>query len=119
MRPFGVRSVRGLPACRPDGARCIGGVSSSQAPAWNRRTCRPDTDPAVEMGEVGPLAARGRTPSGRNRKGQSTEAGHRDGPARSSDEGSVMGLERRGRADQGETEANPAGEEQREDPSRR
>ena len=42
--------------------------------------------------------ARGRTPSGRNHKGQSTDAGHRGGPARSSDEGPVMGLERRGRA---------------------
>ncbi len=30
--------------CRPGGARCKGGVSPSQALAWNRRTCRPDTD---------------------------------------------------------------------------
>ena len=28
----------------PGGVRCIGGVSSSQALAWNRRTCRLDTD---------------------------------------------------------------------------
>jgi len=52
----------------------------------------------------GPVAAawspEGRTPSGRNRKGQSTDARHRGGPARSSDEGPVMGLERRGRASQ-------------------
>ena len=41
--------------------------------------------------------ARGRTPSRRNGKGQSTDAEHRDGPTRSSDEGPVMGLERRGR----------------------
>jgi len=41
--------------------------------------------------------ARGRTPSRRNGKGQSTDAEHRDGPTRSSDEGRVMGLERRGR----------------------
>jgi RNA-directed DNA polymerase len=40
---------------------------------------------------------RGRTPSRRNGKGQSTDAEHRDGPTRSSDEGPVMGLERRGR----------------------
>ncbi len=36
--------------CCPGDARCIGGVSSSQALAWNRRTCRPDTDPTVHLG---------------------------------------------------------------------
>src|SRR5580692_11724360 len=39
----GAPSARELPACGPGGARCKGGVSSSQALAWNRRTCRPDT----------------------------------------------------------------------------
>ncbi len=39
----GVPSARGWPACCPGGARCRGGVSSSQALAWNRRTCRPDS----------------------------------------------------------------------------
>src|SRR5437016_13926955 len=29
----------GFPARRPGGARCRGGVSSSQALAWNGRTC--------------------------------------------------------------------------------
>jgi hypothetical protein len=33
-----------LPACGPSGVRCKGGVSSSQALAWNRRTCRLDTN---------------------------------------------------------------------------
>src|SRR6516164_5480400 len=33
-------------------------------------------------------------------RGESTEAGHWDGPTRSSDEGSVIGLERRGRVRQ-------------------
>ena len=107
----GVPSARGRPACCPGGARCRGGVSSSQALAWNRRTCRPDSDGQVEMGEVGPLAARGRTASGGHRERQSTDAGHRGGTARSSDEGPVMGLERRGRADQGQPGANPPGEE--------
>ncbi len=51
----------------------------------------------VEMGVVSPLVARGRTPSGDNRQGQSTDAGHRGGPVRSSDEGPVMGPEPRGR----------------------
>lgn len=46
------------------------------------------------------VAARGRTPSGRNHEGQSTDARHRGGPARSSDEGLVMRLEPRGRAGQ-------------------
>ena len=45
------------------------------------------------------LVARGRTLGGRNRLGQST-ARHRGGPARTSVEGPVMGLERRGRAGQ-------------------
>jgi len=45
------------------------------------------------------LAARGRTLGGRNRLGQST-ARRRGGPARSSVERLVMGLERRGRAGQ-------------------
>src|SRR5664280_2455945 len=63
------------------------------------------------MGEVGPLVARGRTPTGRNREGQSTDARHRGGPARTSDEGSVMELERRGRAGQERSSVNPTGEE--------
>jgi hypothetical protein len=44
------------------------------------------------------LAGYGRIPSGRNREGKSTDAGHRGGSSGSSDEGSVMGLERSGRA---------------------
>jgi hypothetical protein len=40
--------------------------------------------------------AKGEATSGSNREGESTEAERRDGAARSSDEGSVMGLERRG-----------------------
>jgi hypothetical protein len=43
------------------------------------------------------LAGYGRIPSGRNREDKSTDAGHRGGPSGSSDEGSVMGLERSGR----------------------
>ena len=51
------------------------------------------------VGQARVLVARGRTPGGRNRLGQST-ARRRGGPARSSVEGPVMGLERRGRAGQ-------------------
>src|ERR1700678_4391247 len=68
------------------------------------------------MGAVGPLAARGRTPSGGHREGQSTDAGHRDGPARSSDEGPVMGSERRGWASQVDQRPTPVGEEPTERP---
>jgi Reverse transcriptase (RNA-dependent DNA polymerase) len=58
-----------------------------------------DTVGRIGSGVSGPLAARGRTLGGRNRSGQST-ARRRGGPARSSDEGPVMGLEPRGRAGQ-------------------
>ena len=44
------------------------------------------------------LAVSGKVSSGRNREGRILVAGHRGGPARSSVEGPVMGLERRGRA---------------------
>jgi|SRR5665213_168646 len=44
------------------------------------------------------LAVSGKVSSGRNREGRIPVVGHRDGPSRSSDEGPVMGLERRGRA---------------------
>jgi hypothetical protein len=91
-----VPSAGERPVSGPGGVRCIGGVSSSQALAGKGRTCRLDAG--------GPVAAawspEGRTPSGRNREGQSTDARHRGGPARSSDEGPVMGLEPRGRASQ-------------------
>ena len=50
-----------------------------------------------QLGVGCPWAATGRTRGGRNRCGQST-AGCRGGPARTSVEGPVMGLERRGRA---------------------
>ena len=58
-----------------------------------------DTVGRPGAGVAGSLAARGRTLGGRNRSGQST-ARRRGGPARSSGEGPVMGLERRGRAGQ-------------------
>jgi hypothetical protein len=58
-----------------------------------------DTVGRIASGAGCPLAARGRTLGGRNRSGQST-ARRRGGPARTSVEGPVMGLERRGRAGQ-------------------
>ena len=86
------------PDCCPDGIRHEGGVKLSQAFAWNMGTCRPD--------------AKGEIQAGGPRKDESTDAGHRGGATRSSDEGSVMGLERRGCVVQLWTEAN----RQREEP---
>ena len=66
----------------------------------------PERHPACRRREVqsGSCAERenlspdgkGEITSGSNREDQSTDAEHRDGTAHSSDEGSVMGLERRG-----------------------
>src|SRR5207302_2174398 len=53
----------------------------------------------------------GRRPSGSHRKDQSTEAGHRGGAARNRDEGSVMGLDRRGCVVQPSSLANRRREE--------
>jgi hypothetical protein len=44
------------------------------------------------------LAVSGKVSSGRSREGRIPVVGHRGGPSGSSDEGSVMGLERSGRA---------------------
>ena len=41
-------------------------------------------------------SAKGEAASGCNREGESTDAAHRGGAARSSDEATVMGVERRG-----------------------
>jgi hypothetical protein len=71
----------GGPEACPSGIRHVGGAKPDQALVWNVRTCRPD--------------AKGRRPSGANRKGQSTDAGHRGGVARSRGEGPVTGLDRR------------------------
>lgn len=63
---------RGKPADCSTGARHEGGVTLVQASVRNVGTCRPDV------------------------KGESTDAGNRDGDARSRDEGPVMGLDQRG-----------------------
>jgi hypothetical protein len=54
--------------------------------------------PGAASGAGGPAVVRGReTPKRLTREGLSTDAEHRGGPPRGSDEGPVMGLERRGR----------------------
>jgi hypothetical protein len=55
--------------------------------SWDGRPVVFDLRPGVQ----------GRVPRGRNREGQAPDARHRVGPADSSDEGPVMGLERSGR----------------------
>jgi hypothetical protein len=74
-----------------------GGASVIRALVWNSGTCRPD-------GMVGQWSGPGPRPVvwSENPKqliceGESSDAGHRGGPSRSSGEGPVMGLERRGR----------------------
>ena len=57
---------------------------------WERENLCAVAPPAL-MG-----SAKGEAASGCNREGESTDAARRDGAARSSGEGSVMGLERRG-----------------------
>jgi len=62
-------------------------------PAWRRREARP----GFRMERENLFSdGKGQATSGSNREGESTEAERRDGAARSSDEGSVMGLERGG-----------------------
>jgi hypothetical protein len=100
VRPSAWSRARELPVCGPGGVRCKGGVSSLQALAWNRRICRLDTNGQSKWVMSAPWSSRGRTPWGHGHVGESTDARHRGGPARSSDEGPVMGLERRSWAGQ-------------------
>jgi hypothetical protein len=79
-----------------------------RCPAWRWRELGPGS--GAERGNLSsrargrpverlwPAVVRGReSPKRPIREGLSTDAGHRGGPDRSSDEGPVMGLERRGR----------------------
>jgi hypothetical protein len=79
-------------------AQAVSGIKAARAQVrlWCG-TCEPVAPTPSAVDRCGLPAARGRTPSRGNGEGQSTDAGHRDGPARSSGEGPVMGLERRGR----------------------
>src|SRR3954447_847912 len=70
------------PAYCPTGVRHEGGVNLGRASIRNTGTCRSDV-----KGEIQAV---------HHRKGESTDAEHRGGDARSRDEGPVMGLDRRG-----------------------
>jgi hypothetical protein len=72
-------------------------VSLARASVWNVGTCRP-APAGGQWRQHGPAVAGGReSPKRLIREGLRTDAGHRGGPDRSSDEGPVVGLERRGR----------------------
>src|SRR6187401_3264597 len=72
----------GWPDCCPDDIRHEGGVTLRLAVARNVGTCRPD--------------AKGEAQMGCPHESKSTDAGHRDGAARSRIESSVMESDRRG-----------------------
>src|SRR3981081_1316150 len=74
----------------PGGIRHVGGAKLDQALVWNVRTCTA-SHRSPSMGGV-----KGQATSGDNREGESTDTQGRDGAARSSIEGPVMGLEPRG-----------------------
>ena len=74
-----------------------GGASVVWALGWNSGTCRPDGTAGQWSGLGLRPVVWSENPKQQICEGESSDAGHRGGPDRSSDEGSVMGLERRGR----------------------
>ena len=74
-----------------------GGASVIRALVWNSGTCRPDGTAGQWRGFGLRLVVWSENPKQQICEGESSDAGHRGGPDRSSDEGLVMGLERRGR----------------------
>jgi hypothetical protein len=89
----------GWPDCGPDDIRHEGGVTLGLALARNVGTCRPDAKGDAQMGCP--------------RESKSTDAGHRDGAARSRVESSVMEPDRRGCVVQLSPEVNQQWEEPR------
>ena len=74
-----------------------GGASVVWALVWNSGTCRPDGTAGQWRGLGLRLVVWSENPKQQICEGESSDAGHRGGPTRISVEGSVMGLERRGR----------------------
>jgi hypothetical protein len=74
-----------------------GGVSVIRALVRNSGTCRPDWVAGLWSGLGLRLVVWSENPKQLICEGESSDAGHRGGPSRSSCEGPVMGLERRGR----------------------
>lgn len=81
-----------MPTDYSTGARHKGGVTLYQASMRNVRTCRPDAKGEIQADSLC--------------KNESTDAGHRDGDARSRDEGCVMELDRRGVVIQSQSRLN-------------
>jgi len=90
----------GGPADCPTGVRHEGGVTLRQASIRNTGTCRAD--------------AKGETQAVSHCEGESTDAEHRSGGARSREEGPVMGLDRRGVVIRLYPAGNPNGEDSHE-----
>ena len=74
-----------------------GGASVVRALVRNSGTCRPDGTAGQWSGSGLRLGVWSENPKQQICEGESSDAGHRGGPDRSSDDGSVMGSERRGR----------------------
>jgi hypothetical protein len=74
-----------------------GGASVVRALVRNSGTCRPDGTTGQWSGPGLRLVVWSENPKQQICEGESSDAGHRGGPTRSSDEGPVMGPERRGR----------------------
>jgi hypothetical protein len=66
----GALSARRRPVCWPGGARCRGGVSSSQALVWNRRTSRPDVVGQSKWVLVAPWSRKGELQAARVVRGR-------------------------------------------------
>src|SRR5437588_3749628 len=91
-------SVRENPEACPSGIRHVGGAKLNQALVWNVRTCAP--------------MQRERSQAAQTARIRVTDAGRRDGAARSRGEGSVMELDRRGCV----VQPRPWANRQREEP---
>jgi hypothetical protein len=74
-----------------------GGASVIRALVRNSGTCRPDETVGQWSGHGLRTVVWSENPKQLICEGESSDAGHRGGPSRSSGEGPVMGLERRGR----------------------
>jgi hypothetical protein len=74
-----------------------GGASVVRALVRNSGTCRPDGTAGQWRGCGLRPVVWSENPKQQICEGESSDAGHRGGPSRTSCEGSVMGLERRGR----------------------
>jgi hypothetical protein len=74
-----------------------GGASVVRALVRNSGTCRPDGTAGQWSGPGLRLVVWSENPKQQICEGERSDAGHRGGPDRSSDEGPVIGPERRGR----------------------